>query len=52
MSEQPKRPGDEPGTTQTGEVPCPSCGGSGRIGDRACRDCEGTGLVRQIVGDA
>ncbi|MGG5810699.1 hypothetical protein [Falsiroseomonas sp. CW058] len=52
MAEDPKRPGDEPGPTQTGEVPCPACGGSGRQGAADCRDCQGTGLVRQIVGDA
>lgn len=52
MSESEKRPGDQPGPTQTGEVPCPACGGTGRVRDAACRECAGTGLVRQIVGDA
>jgi DnaJ-class molecular chaperone len=52
MSDAPKRPGDQPGPTQTAEVTCPACGGSGRKGDAPCRECLGTGRVRQIVGDA
>jgi DnaJ-class molecular chaperone len=52
MSNQPKRPGDEPGPTQTGEVPCPDCRGTGQLGSRTCETCAGTGVVRQIVGDA
>jgi DnaJ-class molecular chaperone len=52
MSDQEKHPGDQPGPTQTGEVPCPACGGSGKRGEAACPECGGTGLVRQIVGDA
>jgi molecular chaperone DnaJ len=28
-------------------VPCPTCGGKGRIVDSPCRNCKGTGLVRR-----
>lgn len=52
MSDAPDRPGDEPGPTQTGEVTCPACDGTGQVADEPCATCGGTGLVRQIVGDA
>ncbi|MGG5823033.1 hypothetical protein [Falsiroseomonas sp. HW251] len=52
MAEAPKRPGDQPGESQSGEVTCPACGGTGRKGEAVCPTCEGTGRVRQIVGDA
>jgi DnaJ-class molecular chaperone len=45
-------PGDEPDGPQTGEVTCPTCGGSGRAKGSECRECAGTGMVRRIVGDA
>jgi DnaJ-class molecular chaperone len=46
------RPGDEapPDAESAGEVPCPTCGGSGQLAGRACPDCEGTGRVEQAVG--
>ena len=50
-----RNPGDEarPGATQTGEVICPDCSGSGRIqGADECPNCGGTGKVVQIIGDA
>jgi DnaJ-class molecular chaperone len=49
-----RNPGDQarPGSPQTGTVPCPDCGGSGKREDRACTNCGGTGQVVQIVGDA
>ncbi|MFZ5510987.1 MAG: hypothetical protein ACOZCP_13135 [Pseudomonadota bacterium] len=48
------KPGDEapPGTPGTGENLCPDCSGRGRIGDRPCETCEGTGTVIQGVGGA
>jgi DnaJ-class molecular chaperone len=47
-------PGDEaaPGTAQSGEDVCPSCGGSGRHGDAKCPACAGTGIIIAVVGDA
>lgn len=47
-------PGDDApaGTPGTGEVPCPECGGSGRVGQEQCRTCEGTGTVIKGVGGA
>lgn len=43
----------EPGVSQTGEAPCPACGGSGRRDDgRECPNCQGSGLVVVTVGDA
>ena len=47
-------PGDEvpPGTAQSGEAPCPRCGGDGRLDDGDCPDCGGTGKVIALVGDA
>lgn len=50
----PRNPGDEarPGSAQTGEVTCPACHGSGRLGTEPCRNCGGTGMVVRIVGDA
>ncbi|AWK87213.1 hypothetical protein [Azospirillum thermophilum] len=46
--------GDEsvPGTRQTGEAPCPDCGGSGRLGGQSCPTCGGSGRITAIVGDA
>jgi DnaJ-class molecular chaperone len=52
MSETPQRPGDQPGPTQAGEVPCPDCHGSGKRAEAPCPTCQGSGMVRQIVGDA
>jgi hypothetical protein len=47
-------PGDEaaPGTPGTGENVCPECNGSGRIDNRPCRNCGGTGKVIEGIGDA
>ena len=49
-----KNPGDEdvPGGRQTGEEPCPRCGGTGVVAGDTCPDCAGTGRVTVIVGDA
>ena len=56
MSEGPKtkNPGDEvaPGTPQSGDNICRRCGGKGAIDDRPCSDCDGTGTVTTLVGDA
>jgi hypothetical protein len=50
----PLAPGDEaaPGTPGTAEGLCPVCGGSGRQGDKACTECEGTGKVTVGIGGA
>jgi RecJ-like exonuclease len=48
-------PADEapPGTPGTGEVPCPRCGGSGRLPDgKNCTECGGTGRVTHGIGGA
>lgn len=49
-----RRPGDEvaPGTDQSAENVCPTCGGSGRAGEGSCPTCRGEGLVTELVGDA
>ena len=49
-----RRPGDEdaPGTKQTAENICPSCGGSGRLDGASCPECLGSGKITAIVGDA
>jgi DnaJ-class molecular chaperone len=49
-----RHPGDEarPGSRQTGEHLCPSCGGSGRKAGAPCPACGGTGKVVAIAGDA
>jgi DnaJ-class molecular chaperone len=51
---RPRNPGDEarPGSEQSGDQICPTCGGTGRIENSACADCGGTGRVTVIVGDA
>lgn len=43
-------PGDQaaPGTPGTGEDLCPKCSGSGKVEDKPCETCGGTGKV--IVG--
>lgn len=47
-------PGDEapPGTPGTGEDICPECNGTGRIDDRRCINCGGTGKVIKGIGGA
>ena len=49
-----KNPGDEdaPGTKQTAENICPTCGGSGSVNQKPCADCGGSGMTIAIVGDA
>lgn len=49
-----KSPGDEsePGTSQTGTMPCATCQGTGTLQGSECPDCEGSGQVTVIVGDA
>jgi DnaJ-class molecular chaperone len=53
IPEDPDRaPADEaaPGTPDTAEDLCPTCGGSGRVDDGSCPDCRGTGRVTEAVG--
>jgi hypothetical protein len=40
-------PGDQApaGTPGTGEDLCPKCSGSGRIDDKECENCGGTGII-------
>ncbi|MBV9861163.1 MAG: hypothetical protein JO267_03335 [Alphaproteobacteria bacterium] len=47
-------PGDDaaPGTPGTGEIACPTCGGSGRARGGECADCGGTGKVTKAIGGA
>jgi len=48
-------PGDQapPGSPQSGERPCPRCGGAGRQASGArCEFCGGTGKVIELIGDA
>jgi DnaJ-class molecular chaperone len=54
MAEQPKNPGDEVGrgASQTGEITCRKCNGTGHVGPDVCVHCGGTGRVRVTVGDA
>jgi DnaJ-class molecular chaperone len=51
---EPKSPGDEvaPDTPQSAENACRRCGGRGEVEGRACPDCDGTGIVTTLVGDA
>ena len=53
-SRPPMSPGDEApvGTPGTGETVCPGCGGSGKQGGSACRECDGTGKINVGVGGA
>lgn len=47
-------PGDEgeADASQSSQLSCPRCHGSGRIEGRPCPECEGSGRVTVIVGDA
>tara|TARA_R110002020_G_scaffold334285_1_gene549615 strand:+ start:674 stop:862 length:189 start_codon:yes stop_codon:yes gene_type:complete len=47
-------PGDEtePGSTQSAEGICAACAGTGKLGRETCRDCDGSGIITVIVGDA
>lgn len=47
-------PGDEapPGTPGTGEDLCPVCHGAGRISNRPCENCGGTGKIIKGIGGA
>jgi hypothetical protein len=47
-------PGDQapPGTPGTGEDVCPRCDGSGRLNNRPCENCGGTGYIIEGVGGA
>ena len=49
-----KSPGDEvePGTEQTGTLPCERCHGTGKLDGEGCPNCGGTGEVVVNVGDA
>ena len=55
MAETPQatklNPGDvaPPGTSATGEGPCPDCQGKGSIDGQRCRTCDGSGIVIQGV---
>lgn len=53
-STQHMKPGDEApaGTPGTGENLCPECSGTGRLANRECSACEGTGTVIQGIGGA
>ncbi len=53
-SDDPKKPGDEvpAGTPQSGEAICRLCKGTGRLQDKPCPDCGGSGKVVVLVGDA
>lgn len=50
------KPGDEaaPDAPGADENVCPTCGGSGRVGDgpaeRACPTCDGTGVIEGAIG--
>ncbi|MDB5965214.1 MAG: hypothetical protein JWQ72_1714 [Polaromonas sp.] len=46
--------GDEvpEGTPGSSEDTCPRCGGTGRLGDLPCNDCNGTGVINVNLGDA
>ena len=52
--QQSTRPGDEaaPSTPGTGEDVCPVCHGSGRIDQRPCENCSGTGRITRAIGGA
>jgi DnaJ-class molecular chaperone len=54
MSDGKDKPGDEvaPGTPQSGEAPCPACGGDGMVESRPCEACRGSGTITALVGDA
>jgi DnaJ-class molecular chaperone len=54
LHNRPINPGDEqrPDVTQTGETLCWDCKGSGRLDDRECPTCRGSGRVIVSVGDA
>jgi len=45
-------PADEapPGSDDTAEDICPTCGGSGKRDGDECPDCRGTGRVTEAVG--
>lgn len=47
-------PGDQapPTSENAGEMPCRECKGSGRIADRRCPVCEGSGYVMEGIGGA
>jgi len=49
-----QHPGDQApaGSPQTGENVCPECAGSGSRDGKPCENCDGTGRVTEIVGDA
>ena len=53
-AQPPMAPGDEApaGTPSTGEMVCPECGGSGRIGASECPNCQGPGKVIRGIGGA
>lgn len=47
-------PGDDaaPGTPGTGENVCRRCGGSGRVENVDCPECDGSGKVIEGIGGA
>jgi DnaJ-class molecular chaperone len=47
-------PGNEasPGASQTAENICRTCHGTGRVENKPCPDCGGSGMVVETVGDA
>ncbi|MFC3284100.1 hypothetical protein [Litchfieldella rifensis] len=49
---RPEKPGDEapPGTPGTGQNLCRKCKGNGRVEDKECPDCGGSGYVIAGIG--
>lgn len=49
-----RNPGDEAssGAPQTAENICRTCHGTGRLDDKPCPDCGGSGKIIETVGDA
>lgn len=47
-------PGDAapPGTPNTGENVCRECKGSGKLADKPCPTCGGTGKVIEVISGA
>ncbi|MDX3911743.1 MAG: hypothetical protein QHC67_18375 [Sphingobium sp.] len=54
MTDEPLNPGDvaAPGTPGTGENLCATCSGTGRLDDRECPECGGSGKIIEGIGGA
>lgn len=48
------RAGDEvpPGTPGSGDDVCPRCNGSGKMEQKECENCAGTGVITRAIGGA